>query len=118
VKYHPSFVTETSDGSTLVEGRIVHHKDRVWLGPSPAQRQEVFDEIFEHLSVSRSLENLGVDHAVLRIGWQDLMSFLAMESSDLDCRRATGRPACAPYTGECVTARFIHKNELKGPVFR
>jgi hypothetical protein len=54
-----------------------------------------------------------MDHAVLRISWEDLMSLLAMESRDLDCRCASWRPTCTPYTSERITPRLIYKNELK-----
>jgi hypothetical protein len=54
----------------------------------------------------------------LSIGWQDLMSLLAVEVGGLHCRHATRCPSYASYTSQCVAARLVHKNELERLVFR
>jgi len=107
---HTSVMTHLLDPLCVMEGGIIHNKNRLWLWPFTTQRKELLYEIFKNGAVCRPLEDMCENNAILCICWQDLISLLTLEPGNLNWSHTKGRPSRPSESNPFVTARFIHKN--------
>lgn len=87
-----------------MERRVVHNQDGLWLWPSTAMIEKLFDEVLEHASISRSLEDSRLLDTILAIRKENLVPLAPLETGTLDSCHPTGRPAYPPETSPLVTA--------------
>jgi hypothetical protein len=95
---HTSFLAHLPQLIRLVERCIVQHKHRVSVRPRAAMLQKLCYEVFEQRAVRSSLVHAREQDAILSICCQDLMSPVAVESSNLD-RSCADRRSAGPCHG-------------------
>ena len=63
-----------------MEGRIVHYKDRFWLGPFAAMRQQLLNEILRrHCQLIPGIRVQGQRHPVRTLAGYDISDHGAIE---------------------------------------
>ena len=80
---HTSITTHLLDPSCMMDGCIIHNKNRLRLWPFTTQRKKLLYEILKYGTICGSLEDVCEDNAVLCICWQYLISLLTLELRNL-----------------------------------
>ena len=74
--------------------------------------QQLLDEILKDSSISSSLKYTRKDNAILCVRWQDLMSLVTVQASNLYWRHSQGGPASPPEPNPVVTSRLVNVNQV------
>jgi hypothetical protein len=109
---HSSVITHLLDPLCVMEGRIIHNKNRLWLRPFTTQREQLLDEILEDGAICGSLKHACEDDAILCICWQYLISVLTLELGNLGWSHTKRRLTRPPKPNPLVAARLIHVHEV------
>jgi hypothetical protein len=72
------------DPLCVMEGVIIHNKNRLRLWPFATQRKELLYETFKNGAIRGSLEDACENNAILCICWQYVVSLLMPELGNLN----------------------------------
>ena len=81
----------------VMEGCLTYNKDHLRLQLSTTQKKKLLNETLKGRVVCGSLKNICEYHRILRIGWQYLISLLALKLGNLKWSDAQGETIPSVY---------------------